>query len=216
MRYGRRALVKQVAYWLPVEKHSTTRRAFLNIRAIDDPIDFTQVASKIRSSSNFRIAWQFFMLDEINAIRPTACRAFLEAIVSVPEWHAFLRDSFDDAYSPEFEIYPMHGHCEIRECTEDFVDTFAQAAFDLLGAYSRVHRRSTVEEREYIETLLSPLGRFEAYSIFAGTEENCHVCRQYDHWLFTNWFYDVAWDFAYFIVWPDRKIVCVCCLTDTD
>lgn len=188
----------------------------MRINTIPDPIDLTDAASRIRASSNFRLAWQFHVLDDVDLIDSSACRSLLDAIVTSADLHEFLRCSIDDIYPRDFEIERLHDHCEIHECTDEFVDTFARAIFDHLGAYSRDLRHSTVIESGYVQRLLLPLGDFVAYSLSPGTRADCPECQRYNHQLFTNWFFDVAWDFTYFVVWPDRKTVCVYCLSDTD
>jgi hypothetical protein len=110
----------------------------------------------------------------------------------------------------------LHNHCQIRECTDEFVDTFARGVFDHLGAYSRDLRESNTNERGFVRKTFSLLGDFVAYSIFPGNAPNCDDCKQYNHQLYSNWFFDVAWDFTYFVIWPDSKIVWVGCFSDTD
>ena len=188
----------------------------MHIKTIPDLLDLSDAASQIRSSSNFRLAWQFHLVDVVRSIDSTTCRRLLDAIVEDSKLHEFLQCSIDDIYPREFEIEPLHSHCEIHECTDDFVDTFARAIFDHLGAYSKDLRQSTVDECDYVRRLFLQLGHFETFSIYPGTHAECLECQQYNHQLFTNWFFDVAWDFTYFVAWPDHNIVCVICLSDTD
>ena len=188
----------------------------MRIARIPDPIDLSDAASRIRSSSSFRLAWQFHQIDDVDNIDADTCRTLLNNIVADPNLHDFLRSSIDDIYPRDFEIWPLHEHCEIRECTDDFVDTFARGVFDHLGAYSRDLRQSTTDEVQYVRQSFSELGSFLAYSIFPGAHADCPDCQQYNHQLFSNWFFDVAWDFTYFVAWTERKIIWVCCLSDTD
>jgi hypothetical protein len=188
----------------------------LRITTIPNPIDLSEAASKLRSSSNFRFAWQFQEIAAVKSIDGHTCRTLLNCIVADTTLHEFLRSSIDDIYRRDFEIWLLHEHCEIRETTDDFVDTFARAVFDHLGAYSRELRESTDEEREYVRRTFSPLGDFLAYSIIPGNHADCHDCKQYNHQLFSNWFFDVAWDYTYFVAWPDRRIVWIGCFSDTD
>lgn len=137
-------------------------------------------------------------------------------VVADPMLHEFLRSSIDDIYPRDFQIWPLHEHCPIRKCTDEFIDTFARGVFDHLGAYSRDLRQSMHDEREYVRHAFSPLGDFAAYSIFPGDHGDCADCKRYNHQLFSNWFFDVAWDYTYFVVWPDSRIVWLGCFTDTD
>lgn len=188
----------------------------MRITRIPDPLDLSDAASKLRSSSNFRLSWQFHEVDGVEGIDAEVCRSLLQRIVADPTLHEFLRASIDEIYPPDFEIWPLHEHCEIRECTDEFIDTFARAVFDHLGAYSRELRPSTLEERDFVWQTFSPLGDFCAYSIFPGNHADCRKCQQYNHQLFSNWFFNVAWDYAYFVAWPDRRIVWLGCFSDTD
>lgn len=188
----------------------------MHIARIPDSIDMSDAASKLRASSNFRFAWQFHQIDGVEIIDADVCRALLHAVVADPTLHEFLRSSIDVIYPREFEIWPLHYHCQIRECTDEFVDTFARGVFDHLGAYSRDLRESNTNERGFVRKTFSLLGDFVAYSIFPGNDPDCDDCKQYNHQLYSNWFFDVAWDFTYFVVWPDSKIVWVGCFSDTD
>ncbi len=188
----------------------------LHITKIADPIDLADAALKLRSSSNFRFAWQFYEVGSQNRDTTHACRSLLAAVVTDPALHEFLKSSMDNIYPRDFEIAPLHEHCEIRECTEDFIDTFARGVFDHLGAYSRHLIKASPREREYVQRIFSPLGDFLAYSIFPGEVPGCLTCKQYNHQNFSSWFFDVAWDFTYFVAWPDRKIIWLGCFSDTD
>ncbi len=188
----------------------------MRITTIPDPIDLSDAASKLRSSSNFRFAWQFHQIDAVDDIDTDACRTLLHNVVIDPTLNEFLRSSIDDIYPRDFEIWSLHEHCQIRECTDEFLDSFARGVFDHLGAYSRDLRESTADERGYVRQTFSALGEFMAYSIFPGNHPDCADCKQYNHQLFSNWFFDVAWDYTYFVVWPDSRIVWLGCFSDTD
>jgi hypothetical protein len=188
----------------------------LQITRISDPIDLSDAASKLRSSSNFRFAWQFHQIDSDGVLDADGCRSLLDNVVADPALNEFLRSSIDDIYPRNFEIWPLHEHCEIRECTDEFIDTFARGVFGHLGAYSRDLRESTADERGYVQQTFSPLGDFLAYSIFPGNHPECPECKQYNHQLFSNWFFDVAWDYTYFVTWPDSRVVWLGCFSDTD
>lgn len=186
------------------------------IRKIPDPIDLSEFAAKVRASSNFRFAWQFHEVDDFGSSGERACQRLLDVIVFDADLHEFLSSSLDNYVPRKFKIRPLHGHCEIREGTGEFINTMARAAFDHLGAYSRELIDATPEQREYTRKSFSRLGHFTAYSIFPGTKADCSVCQQHDQHLFSNWFHGVAWDFTYFVLYPTRNIIWIGCLTDTD
>ncbi len=185
----------------------------MHITRIPDPIDMSDAASKIRASSNFRFAWQFHQIDGVETVDANACRALLNAVVADPTLHEFLRSSIDDIYPREFEICPLHDHCQ-----------FANAPMILsipllavcLTTWARIH--ATFENRTPTNAALCErhfrlLGDFAAYSIFPGNDPDCDECKQYNHQVYSNWFFDVAWDYTYFVVWPDSKIVWVGCFS---
>jgi hypothetical protein len=188
----------------------------LRITRIPDPIDLSDAAAKLRSSSNFRFAWQFHQIDDVDTFDADVCRSLLDHVVADPTLNEFLRSTIDDIYPRDFEIWSLHLHCQIRECTDEFIDTFARGVYDHLGAYSRDLRESTADERGYVRRTFSPLGDFLAYSIFPGNHPDCADCNQYNHQLFSNWYFDVAWDYTYFVAWPDSRIVWLGCFSDTD
>lgn len=182
----------------------------------EDLIDLSTMARSIRGSSNFRFAWQFYRVDRPHSNSPHFIQHLLKHIILDPILHEFLRTTFDDMYCSTFKIEELHEHCSIEESTNQFLDTMARAENHRLGAYSRDLHSSTARERERITQVFGELGAFTAFDITPGKQDGCEICKQYNHHLFTNWFFDVAWDFTYFVTWPKRDIVWMGCLTDTD
>jgi hypothetical protein len=181
----------------------------------DSPFSLQDLASKICASSNFRFDWQFYQFDEIDPRSPVSIRDALDSIITVPDLHRFLRDSFDAMYDSVFEIKPVHDHCRIAAASGELEDVLARAAGNHLGAYSRDLRSASLHEKGKIEELFGQIGGYIAYQLLPGSESGCSECRDYNH-LFTNWFYRVAWDWCLFAVWPKRKVLWMGCLTDTD
>lgn len=186
----------------------------MRISKLSDPLDLTEVATRLRSSSNFRFAWQFYQIADAPEKMVDACRSLLENVVVYPELHEFLRTTNNGVYRHEFKMWHVAEPCEVRECTADFTDTFASAVFDHLGAYSNILRPATQHERKYVEGIFSRMGDFVAYSLFeCDATTSPRYCRGP---LFSSWFYDVGCDYAYFVAWPQRNIIWLGCLTDTD
>ena len=51
----------------------------------------------------------------------------------------------------------------------------------------------------------------------AGDRNNVHFeCRKHNGHLFSDWFYGVAWDWCYCVIWEARGLVGLLCMTDTD
>ncbi|MHB0959629.1 MAG: hypothetical protein ACYC0X_29450 [Pirellulaceae bacterium] len=170
--------------------------------AVDDALDLRELAGRIRGSSNFRFAWRFFSVDGCDLRRADCIWRVLSLIVEAPALHSFLRDTVDDIYPRTFTIDQLHEHCAIESSLDDFLDTIARAANDHLGAYSRALRPSTFEERQAVAALFGSIGDFVAFGIGPGADAECNVCQQYNHQLFSSWFFGVAWDFTFFVTWP--------------
>ena len=49
-----------------------------------------------------------------------------------------------------------------------------------------------------------------------GEMEGCLECRGHNAHLFSDWFYGVAWDWCYCVIWEARRLVGLLCMTDTD
>lgn len=188
----------------------------MEIAAVDDFIDLTQIATSIRASSNFRFAWRFFRVTGIDLRSHGGVMAAFNAIVDQADLHAFLRGTLDDIYPRDFTIERLHKHCSLTTAKGQFLDTMARAANDRLGAYSRSLSASTSVERGVIESLFSRLGHFYAFTTTPGSQDGCEICARHNSHLFSNWFFDVAWDFTFFVTWPDVETLWMGCLSDTD
>jgi hypothetical protein len=182
----------------------------------DSPFSLDELANQIRKSSNFRFAWQFYSVDGIDPQSEAGARKALDSIIAIPSLHQFLRDSFEPVFDDSFVIEPLHEHCRCCVASEDFENTLASAANDLLGAYSRTLRPATNAEKQEIARLFGSLGPYHPFELCYGTEKNCPTCNESSHHLFTTWFYGVAWDWCLLAFWPNQKILWVGCLTDTD
>ena len=188
----------------------------LKLFATEDRVDLTQFATSIRSSSNFRFAWQFFTCYEPSLDSAETIRSALNEIAGNANLSAFLRDSIDDIYPRKFEIQPLHCHANIERDGAYFLDTMTRASLDRLGAYSVNLARSTDSERQPVHQLFSSIGHYLAFSTKPGTEPGCDVCQDRHNDLFTNWFFEVAWDYMFILTWPSDSLIWVGCLTDTD
>lgn len=188
----------------------------MHITPIEDPFDLSELASAIRSSSNFRFAWRFFALyaDDLRSYATIA--ASLDAIAQQRELHSFLADSMDDIYPRTFEIAPLHPHASIVNDGGYFLDTMTRASLDRLGAYSRDLSPSTSEERSPIHKLFSSIGPYIAFCTQPGNRPDCDACQSHNSDLISNWFFDVAWDYTFLLTWPSASVLWMGCLTDTD
>ncbi len=180
------------------------------------PVSFGGLATQIRSSSNFRFDWQWFSLDTVPAATPTEVRRILDKLVSEPECHRFLEESFSDLYDAAFKIEPIHEHCRAVDMTHDFDGVLARAATDRLGAYSRELVDAPASELMAVRRILGPVFPYRVFSLQPGDAADCPACKKYDSHLFTNWFYGVAWDWCFCLLPQGAPIAWVGCLTDTD
>lgn len=188
----------------------------MDLDPCNDPFSLTELASRIRRSSNFRFDWQFYRCIGIDLDKPSAVREILDLIIATDGLHRFLRESFKPMYDEAFAITPVHEHCQILDATNVFENTLARAANDHLGAYSRDLREANPGEKQAIEDLFSQLGDYRPYELVPGNIPGCPVCDEYNHHLFSTWFYDVAWDWCLFVAWPKHSVLWMGCLTDTD
>lgn len=174
------------------------------------------IAKRIRASSNFLFAWQFFHLHGLDPRSPRTALRVLEAVIAVESCHEFLRSSFDGMYGEPFSVEPLHEHCSLDEAEGDFEEILSAAAGDRLGAYSRTLRPSTAAEREEIARIFGLAGRYRAFQLEPGTVRGCQVCAAHNNHVFSTWFYGVAWDWTLVLIWPEERLAWVGCLTDTD
>jgi hypothetical protein len=188
----------------------------VHLAPCDSLFSLDDLAGRIRESSNFRFVWQFYEHRGVDPRSPADVRRALDTIATAPELHRFLRASFDPLYHPVFEIDTPHVHCPTAPAAGDLESLLAQAAGDHLGAYSRILRDATVDEKREVRELFLSTGDYQAYQLVPGSVAGCPTCRLYNHHLFTNWFYGVAWDYCLFAVWPGLDRFWMGCLTDTD
>jgi hypothetical protein len=119
-------------------------------------------------------------------------------------------------YAEEFEIGPIHEHCVVACAKGDFEGILAQAAADRLGAYSRHMSVATVKECAEISRLFGALGSYTPYELQPGNTTGCEKCTDHNNHLFSTWFFGVAWDWCFVVIWEDSDLAWVGCLTDTD
>jgi hypothetical protein len=178
-------------------------------------LDFEQLAARIRKSSNFRVAWQLFEWDGPCKATPRTARQVLEIIVLVPELQTFLA-SAEPSFAKPLNVQPIHAHCVFETAGGTFERTLARAATDRLGAYSRILADAPPEQIRDVEKLFQGLGPYVPFELLPGDVEGCNVCRGHNGHLFSDWFYGVAWDWCYCVIWEERSLVGLLCMTDTD
>jgi hypothetical protein len=181
----------------------------------DDPIDLAGLGTRIRASSNFRFNWQFYSAEGFDLRSPVTLGEALNLIVTAPELHRFLRESFEELDDVKFEIDSLHEHCRV-ELTADFENILASAAADHLGAYSRDLRSATPQECAEVAELFRGAGEYVPFQLLPGRVSGCLVCSKFNNHLFSTWFDGVYWDWCLRATWPHRKLLWLGCLTDTD
>jgi hypothetical protein len=184
----------------------------------DPPFRLDGLAARIRASSNFRFEWRFFERDAAEAWTADAAtaRRVLDELVAASDRHRFLRDTFDPMYEAAFEIEPLHVHTRLVRARGTFEDTLARAAADRLGAYSLDSAAASPRELEEIRRLFTNPGDYVPFEFEAAPEDDCARCSEHNGHLFTNWFFGVAWDWCFVVLWPGSTLAWVGCLTDTD
>lgn len=182
----------------------------------EPPIDLEPLARGVRQSSNFRFAWQWFHTPLAQGSSAIAARSVLDEMIADPACHQFLRDSFVALYDPLFEIQPLHAHCLLTPANEDFEETLARAAAGRLGAYSAELFPASSPERQQVRHLFETPGRYASFELQPGHAAGCQQCQAHNGHLFSSWFYGVAWDWCYVLLWPQAGLAWVGCLTDTD
>jgi hypothetical protein len=180
------------------------------LATFDAPFSLDDLAARIRKSSNFRFAWQFYQCSGIDPQSAVNIRNALEAIIATPELHKFLQESFEPLYAQAFEVEPLNENCRVDAAMGEFENTLASAASDHLGAYSRNLRDATTAEIQEIKDLFGSIGQYRAFALLPGSGG------QYNSHLFSSWFFGVAWDWCLIALWPRRNLLWVGCLTDTD
>jgi hypothetical protein len=179
---------------------------------IADPISLDDLAGRIRKSSNFRFAWQFYAFEHIKPSSANDVRKTLETVIAEPSCHRFLSDTFNDMYDQAFQIVGLHDHCQVVEATDSFENIMASAGNDRLGAYSCNLRDAVASEKDVVRRLFESLGPYQAFQVVL----YCDICQDHADHLFTNWFYGVVWDWCFLLTWAKPKLLWMGCLTDTD
>jgi hypothetical protein len=182
----------------------------------DAPLLLESLASKIRKSSNFRFEWCWFRYNHGSGVLTEDARHVLSELSSDPACHQFLRDTFDAMYDPSFEIGPIHEHCLVERRDHEFESVLARAAADRLGAYSREFSDVSQGECHNVGEMFRVLGPFAAFELLPGRSSDCQGCSEYNNHLFTNWFFGVAWDWCFVVLWEGSALAWVGLLTDTD
>jgi len=182
----------------------------------DVPASLDEIATRVRRSSNFRFTWQWFELGAATMVLPADAARVMGAVIATPTCHAFLRDSFDPMYDHTFTIEAVHEHARFREATLDFERTLARAAEDRLGAYSRHLTDADPADVDLVRQASGTVAPYKVFILEPGQTTGCAVCQAHNGYLFTNWFYGVAWDWCFCLLSSTRPLACVGVLTDTD
>ena len=178
----------------------------------DDAFSMSELAYRITDSSNFRFAWQFYRFPGKAPVSAEDIRIALKTITEKRECHRFLERNFGG----EFTIDPMHEHCKIEKESGEFENILARAADDHLGAYSLDTRDATPDEKARIARLFRQSGSYASFALVPGDVPGCRKCHDRLDYLFSNWFFGVAWDWTLFAAWPEAQLLWMGCLTDTD
>jgi hypothetical protein len=181
------------------------------------PIDLRDLARAVRASSNFPFEVIFFRWEGDG--RPVAeeARTVLETFIATPELHAPLRERFHGGYRPgtHFETSPLEAHAAVVAAGEEFEGELARASLDRAGAYSRSLQPASTEEARIVSEMFGALGRYEVAKLAAQPVPGCPTCG-WDSHLFSNWFFGVAWDWCYVVLWREGHTAAIVCMTDTD
>jgi hypothetical protein len=188
----------------------------VSLAKCDSPFSLVELGARICKSSNFRFSWQFYQCSDIDPLAPDSVRQALAVIIATPELHAFLHDSFEPLYDEAFEVEALHEHCRIVAAADEFENVLARASGNHLGAYSQSLRDATAHEKQAIKDMFGRMDEYAAYQLLPGSVAGCTACRYHNNHLFSTWFFDVAWDWCLFALWPRRNLLWVGCLTDTD
>lgn len=172
-----------------------------------------ELIESIRSVSNFRVACQFYQSPAWRIESEADVARAFRCIVEESNLHSFLVDTFDRELNEQFKIEHPHEHCKFKAITS-MEPTLARAAANQLGAYSGLKKAKPMQIHR-IKDLFSSLGPYVTYELMDGNESGCNICG-FNSRLYSNWFYDVAWDWTYFVTWPLAETCLMICMTDTD
>jgi hypothetical protein len=178
--------------------------------------EFERFADRIRASSNFRVTWQLFQCDASCKATPRTARQVLDTICMVPEYQRFLADDLSPLPIESASAPLLHEHCAMVPVGGSFEETLARGAADRLGAYSRSLANAIASEVEEVRALFGVHGVNSPFELRSGDVPGCSTCAEHNGHLFSDWFYAVAWDWCFCVVWESRKLALVWCMTDTD
>jgi hypothetical protein len=186
------------------------------IPEIEAPFALGSLASRIRSSSNFLFAWQWYRRLPRRPVSGAEAMKVLGAIQKAPELHDFLREPVGAWLSAPFQVGQGHAHSRFEPADGEFEAILARGAADRLGAYSHSLAEARPQEIAEISALFLEAGRYEAFQLQPGNVPGCLECERWNSHLFSSWFYAVAWDWCFCVFWPKTELVWIGCLTDTD
>ncbi len=182
-------------------------------------VEFSEVdrlADRIRGTSNFRVARQLFQCDAAYRATPRTARQILDTICMVPEFQQFLADDVSPPPLEGASAPQLHEHSVIAAANGSFEETLARGAADRLGAYSRSLASATASEVEAVRAVFASHGDYAPFELRSGEAPGCSTCREHNGHLFSEFFYSVAWDWCFCVIWEGRKLALVWCMTDTD
>ena len=139
----------------------------------------------------------------------------IETVVLVPEFQTFLANS-EPPFTKPLNVQPIHAHSVLKIAGDTFERTLARAAADRLGAYSRILADAPPEQIRDVEKLFQGPGPYVPFELLPGEVEGCLECRGHNAHLVSDWFYGVAWDWCYCVIWEAPRLVGLLCMTDTD
>jgi hypothetical protein len=171
----------------------------------------------IRASSNFHFEVIFFRWEGDGRPVAEAAHTVLETFIATPELHSPLRERFHGGYRPgtPFEISPLEAHAALVAAGDELEGELARASLDRAGAYSRSQRPASADEVGVVAEMFGALGRYEVAKLVAQPVPGCPTCGWCGH-LFSNWFFGVAWDWCYVVLWREARTAAIVCMTDTD
>ena len=194
------------------------------------PLDLGPLGKRIRKSPSFRFESLWFRVESPEGERmlDTTVQAMqlLRHIVQgegvqnegvqSDKVRAVLQKSFDPMYDDRLTLELPHEHSRFVHDRGAVESLLAQAAADRLGPYSRRSPPESKRERQAVEKLFAKVGAYEALELQPGSVEGCPKCRSHENNLFSTWFYGVAWDWCFVVLWPDRHLACLILMTATD
>ncbi|PHR88853.1 MAG: hypothetical protein COA78_36165 [Blastopirellula sp.] len=157
-----------------------------------------------------------FTFSYVDPNDPNLPSRIIEGLRNAPQHHSFLADQDPQSEGEQYTFDPIHRHARWVANNEEVLDILARGRLNKLGAYSTSHQEPSRQEKDRIDALLSAKGPYKSYSLWQGDDPTCAVCSQYNNHLFSNFFYEVAWDWCIQIVWADVQECCIIFLTDTD